>query len=248
MFVLSRSPLARPAIAAALAALVLGCAASDTVAPGSSPEFVLTSADAATNFEVCKYGTAATFDVSVNGGAATTVTLAAGACQTVHSQAGPGTAATPDVVTVTEHSDPSYTLDQIIVTQYSYAFTGDPNPNITTTTLTGTNSASGEVGLEKGASIAFYNSPVSTGGGCTYTQGGYKNTLSRWPAGFSPDDPFFSSGRTWLEMFKTPPKGGNIYIKLAHQYMAAVMNVANGAMASTEVQAAIDGSTAYFNG
>ena len=160
-------------------------------------------------------------------------------------KSGAGTAATPDVVTVTEISaDAGYALDHITKTQYQYANSSDVNPNITNTNLGGP-SASGNVGLETGATLAFYNVLVPTGG-CTYTQGGYKNTLSRWPSGYSPSDQFFDSGLTWLQMFNTAPKGGNIYVKLAHQYMAAVMNVANGATANSSVQAAIDGAYDYF--
>ena len=37
----------------------------------------------------------------------------------------------------------------------------------------------------------------------------------------APDTAFFSSGESWHQLFWTAPKGGNAYIILAHQYMAA---------------------------
>jgi hypothetical protein len=92
--------------------------------------------------------------------------------------------------------------------------------------------------------------PTTPGGGmegCTYTQGYWKNHPSAWPAGYSPNATFFFSGQTWLEVLWTPPRGDEYYI-LAHQYIAAVLNVANGATAPDSVQAAIDAATAYFQG
>lgn len=241
-----RFPMRRTIPMAALAALAtLGCQAADVTSP-SSPEFVLTGANARTNLEVCKYGSGASFSWTVNGASQTGFSLTDGECQTIYTNGSAGTAGTPINVTVTEVSaDAGYALDHIVLTQYQYANSSDPSPTVTVTNPAGS-SATGKVGLETGASIAFYNA-LSTEG-CTYTQGGYKNTLSRWPAGYDPSDPFFSSGKTWLEMFKTAPKGGDIYVKLAHQYMAAKMNVANGATANTSVAAAISGAEAYFGG
>jgi hypothetical protein len=243
-----RSPIGRTLPLAALAAVAtLGCQAADLNSP-SGPSFaILTGATARTHFEVCKEGSGATFSWTINGNPQTGFSLADGECQTIHSQAGAGTAASPDVVAVTEVSATSgYHLDHVDVTQYSYANSSDVNPGVASSTVAGP-TASASVGLEKGATLTFYNVPDEIEG-CTYTQGGYKNTLSRWPAGYSPSAMFFTSGSTWLEMFNTAPKKGNIYVKLAHQYMAAVMNVANGATANSSVQAAITGATNYFNG
>ncbi|MDO5681333.1 MAG: hypothetical protein Q4G46_00715 [Propionibacteriaceae bacterium] len=62
---------------------------------------------------------------------------------------------------------------------------------------------------------------------CTFTIGWYKNHTTQWPAGYAPNDIFFTSGRTWLQVFNTPPRGDAYYI-LATQYMAATMNAADG--------------------
>ncbi len=217
---------------AALGALAaLGCQAGDVTSP-AGPEFVLSGSNARTHVEVCKYGSGASFSWTVNGTAQTGFALTDGECQTIYTNSAAGTAATPIDVAVTEVSaDAGYALDHIVLTQYQYVRNTDLNPTVTVTNPAGP-SATGQVGLETGASIAFYNVRVPTTGGCTYTQGGYKNTLSRWPAGYDPNAAFYGSGKTWLEMFNTPPKGGDVYVKLAHQYMAAKMNIVNGATAT----------------
>jgi hypothetical protein len=83
--------------------------------------------------------------------------------------------------------------------------------------------------------------------GCAYSQGFWKNHTSSWPAGYSPSAAFFSSGKTWLEMFNTPPKGDAYYI-LAHQYGAAALNVANGAYMPPTTKTVFDAAAAYFAG
>lgn len=228
-----------PVIPAACLMAGLGCADGSGGSP-LAPSF--TAGDQGRQvFELCKMGSPAVFDVSINGGTAVEVTLSDGECQVVHTRA----AFPRDQVTVTEHAIPAFTLDHIELTTFISPRV-DVAPTITTTTHTGTNAVTGPVALEEGSRAVFYNVPVDPG--CTWTQGGYRNTLSRWPAGYAPDNPFFSSGKTWLEMYGTAPKGGDIYVKLAHQYMTAVMNVANGATASAPVQAAIAGATSYFTG
>lgn len=57
---------------------------------------------------------------------------------------------------------------------------------------------------------------------------------------------FYSSGATWYQVFWTPPKG-NSYYNLAHQYMAAELNLLNGASAGADVQAAMTQAEALFN-
>jgi hypothetical protein len=76
--------------------------------------------------------------------------------------------------------------------------------------------------------------------GCTYTQGYWKTHSEYGPAPYDPrwvtsvtplgaDTPFFASGQTWYQTFWTNPVGGNVYYILAHQWMAAMLNVENGA-------------------
>ena len=56
---------------------------------------------------------------------------------------------------------------------------------------------------------------------------------------------FFLSGATWYQIFWTPP-AGNAYYSLAHQYMAARLNILNGASAPSSVTAAITTATSLF--
>jgi hypothetical protein len=82
--------------------------------------------------------------------------------------------------------------------------------------------------------------------GCTYTLGYWKTHSIHGPAG-PPDDgwyttagpyppgaagpnaPLFDSGLNWLGAFNHPPKGGNAWFILAHQWMAAYLNYYNDA-------------------
>ena len=84
--------------------------------------------------------------------------------------------------------------------------------------------------------------------GCVHTQGYWKSKPGViWPAPYSRDALFFSSGLTWQQILDTPPKGGNGYIILAHQVIAAVLNRASGASAPPSVQTIINNATAYFS-
>lgn len=95
-------------------------------------------------------------------------------------------------------------------------------------------------------------------GGCTLTQGYWKTHSDRGPAPYDDnwanvgplqeDTPFFTSGLTWYQLFWTPPAGGNAYIQLAHQYMAAKLNILNGASTTPAVTAAIAWAEAFFPG
>lgn len=100
------------------------------------------------------------------------------------------------------------------------------------------------------AAVTLYaDCPTTPGGGmegCTLTQGYWQRWTDRWPAGYSPDDTFYNSGQTWLDVLQTPPAGGNAYYILAHQFIAATLNVANGATAPAEVQTALANAAAYF--
>lgn len=95
--------------------------------------------------------------------------------------------------------------------------------------------------------------------GCTLTQGYWKTHSSYGPAskpdatwdllpgGAGPNTAFFLSGASWYRVFWTPPAGGNAYYSLAHQYMAARLNLLNGASAPSSVTGAISTATGLFN-
>jgi hypothetical protein len=72
---------------------------------------------------------------------------------------------------------------------------------------------------------------------CTLTQGYWKTHSSYGPAKKTdetwdllggPDAPFFLSGQSYYQVLWTPPRG-NTYYNLAHQYIAAELNVLAGA-------------------
>lgn len=127
-------------------------------------------------------------------------------------------------------------------------------------TLTGLVSGSGGPnGQPTGQLFLFTNTEEVRLVGCTLTQGYWKTHSSYGPAPtdagwftsatpLGPNTLFFSSGRTWYQIFWTPPKGGNAYLQLAHQYMAAKLNILNGASSTTAVDAAILWAEAFFPG
>jgi hypothetical protein len=79
---------------------------------------------------------------------------------------------------------------------------------------------------------------VPCGESCTLSQGYWKNHSEHGPAPYDDtwallsdgaDSPFFDTGLSWLVLMREPPKGGNAYIKLARQFMAAWLNGLHGA-------------------
>lgn len=105
-------------------------------------------------------------------------------------------------------------------------------------------------------SSAAVHVSVPCDAGCTLTQGYWKthselgpapydNTWAQLPNGASTT--FFSSGKSWYQVFWTPPAGGNVYYQLAHQYMAAVLNRLNGASSTAAVDAALASAVTFFN-
>jgi hypothetical protein len=101
-------------------------------------------------------------------------------------------------------------------------------------------------------------------GGCVEGQGYWKNNTS-WPNGYLPTDTFFNATKqvciqncggnpnddvyetdpaSWEDVLQNP--GGNGYYILAVQYIAAVLNKANGACVPDGVQATIDLAEAWL--
>lgn len=90
------------------------------------------------------------------------------------------------------------------------------------------------------------------GNGCTFSAGYWKTHSEFGPAPYDctwtalPSGactPFFLSDQTYYEVLWTPPRGGNAYYILAHQYIAAGLNMASGASASDEVCDTFDAAT-----
>ncbi|GHA74688.1 hypothetical protein GCM10007389_30570 [Pontibacter akesuensis] len=109
--------------------------------------------------------------------------------------------------------------------------------------VTGASTGSGAVD-----NIVFCRPPQEYG--CTYTQGYWKNhaTGKKADAAWNGmhDDQFYQSGSTYLQVLNTAPKGGNAYYILAHQFIAAKLNMVN-ASSTPEVTAAFNSAEAYFS-
>jgi hypothetical protein len=86
----------------------------------------------------------------------------------------------------------------------------------------------------------------SSGGGCTLTQGYWKNHTDKWPVPYSPTNMFYISGQTWLEVFNTPVSNSPGYYQLADQFMAALLNQANGASVPSGVQGILNQADAWL--
>jgi hypothetical protein len=119
------------------------------------------------------------------------------------------------------------------------------------------NTASFETSDLKKTGSASFNVNVSVPcGGCTLTQGYWKTHSSSGPAPYDnawlnlgPDEQntiFFLSGMTWYQVFWTAP-AGDAYYNLAHQYMAAKLNILNGAATTPAVTSAIAAAEALFS-
>ena len=89
--------------------------------------------------------------------------------------------------------------------------------------------------------------------GCTLTQGYWKQLHHAWPGRTEWEQanlrqwPFFDSGRSWHEMLNTPVTGGDAYVILAHQYIAATLNIGNDADAPAAVREARAAAGHYFS-
>lgn len=87
--------------------------------------------------------------------------------------------------------------------------------------------------------------------GCTLTQGYWKTHSSQGPAPY--DDTWAGNegntlfGLNWLNILWTAPKGGSVWYQLAHQWIAAKLNVAAGADAPANVVTALLGAGNWLN-
>jgi hypothetical protein len=148
--------------------------------------------------------------------------------------------------------------DETAALRFSYDFTGvystplDVSGTIRNSAqLTITNHSGGVTnGPNPKATWAGGTPPACTRScGCTFTQGYWDNKPGVvWPAPYDRNALFFNSGLTWQQIMDTSDAGGNAYINLAHQYIAAVLNVANGACDPDSVAQLIVLAQGFFNG
>jgi hypothetical protein len=93
------------------------------------------------------------------------------------------------------------------------------------------------------------------GGGCTLTPGYWKTHSKYGPAPYDDlwayigeDTTFFLSAQSWYQVLWTSPTGGNAYYILAHHYVAATLNILNGASSTQQVnEALLWAGKSFFN-
>jgi hypothetical protein len=200
---------------------------------------------------VCKEGTGPTtsftFAVSVNGGAAVNHNIDNGQCALVHSV--PTDQTIQAAISVTEVNIPGgWSLSTIGIESNS------SNTNHYLPVINSPN-ATARILNDVGVVITFTNTFTVTppGPSCTLTQGYWKNHGQDWDDAadgkpFLTTSIFYNSGVSYLTIMKTPPAKGNAYIQLAHQFIAASLNLNGASSGNAAVDAAIAGADAYFSG
>ena len=187
-----------------------------------------------------------TFAVSVDGGAATNHVVALGTCVLVHTV--PTSGSNFARVSVTELAPPAnWALTNITIESNQTG--GNPVVDVPNA------NAAANISNDQGQVFTFFNHftapPPPPPAFCTRTLGFWKNHPELWDAAgdnkpFLTTDIFFNSGASYLTILSSPSKGGNAYIILAKQYIAAVLNTGGGASGDASVDAAIAGAAAYF--
>jgi uncharacterized protein DUF5979 len=244
-----RTQLRRLGYSAGALALAVSVACVDSPISPTPNTTVLGSISAAVavgTVEICKVTVGGdnsfVFDWSVAGGGSGSVTLSNGQCATVATGITTRTSAT-----VTERVPPAnWALTAISVVNQNDVPGG-------TTDVTN-RTASHNVGNDAGAKFTFTNTftPPPPPSFCTATLGFWKNHPELWDGAGEKvvltTTTFFNSGQNYLTILGTPSAGGNAYIILAKQYIAAVLNTNGGASGNASVDAAIAGAAAYFAG
>jgi hypothetical protein len=240
-----------PRSLSAVALLALAGACADQPMPlapsalGNSVNRISTAVAGEGELQLCKAGNAAgtfQFDYSVverDGGAPVTsgsVAVDVGQCATLLQL--PISGSSRYVVTITETALPTdWALSAISATNTTAIPAGWGTPVVDVNGRTVSNVG---VANDVGATITFdnqYTPPPPPPAGCTYTLGYWKTHSEFGPAPYDAtwaklsngaSTTFYLSGSTWIGVFGVAP-AGNAYYQLAHQYMAAKLNVLDGA-------------------
>ncbi len=194
-----------------------------------------------------------TVDIDNNGSVDQTfyVELGNGECREIWLNGGQGF----DLVTVTEVVPAGFAASYVM-TRLERTQLGGGADQVVVGSSVASNTASrafaGNVIGTVGVLVEFTNTRIPPG--CTLTQGYWKTHSEFGPAPYDntwallsggASTSFFSSGQTWYQVFWTAPSGNAYYI-LAHQYMAAKLNVLAGAD-PTAATAALNSATTLFN-
>jgi uncharacterized surface anchored protein len=162
-------------------------------------------------------------------------------------------------LTTTTDASGKYAFSGLAAGTYTVTVSGTPIGYVASPSNVGANDAVDSDG--SGVSVVVAGAPNATvdfgfyekigAMACTYTQGFWKNHEDVWPAPFSPNAQWMTPqkqviGMTWDGLFSVPPKGGNSYDQLAHQWMAAKLNRAQGAPTSSAVLQALNAAEAWL--
>jgi hypothetical protein len=130
----------------------------------------------------------------------------------------------------------SYTYDCTLPTGYRYI-------GLRASTLTIHGTPDSDVEIDEVAAVIPQQSL-----GCTFTLGYWKNHANKWPAQATPMTlgTVSYTKQQLLSIFNTPPAGNGL-IQLAHQLIAAKLNIAHGANPTT-IQATIAAADALIGG
>lgn len=232
---------------------------------GEEPEDGLPATIPAESSLICTYASPLpNGDARTNEASATSTTPGIGAGSgTAPVEFGPPSELIDECVTVSDDNLEPPLLGEVCVGEaphtfeYTKSFGPFPNECVTyefdntASFVTNDNQETGEATSSIEIEVKCENE-----GGCTLTQGYWKTHSEYGPAPSDdtwallppagPDSPLFDSAKTWYEAFWTPPRKGNAYWILAHQYMAAVLNQLNGANTPTEVSEAIGAAEAFL--
>jgi hypothetical protein len=143
------------------------------------------------------------------------------------------------------------TLDTATIFPYSVdraSLTGTVR-NVASVTITNHSGATGPKGPETKATFTGTIKPCAeTGGGCAYTQGywGSKPGVV-WPYPYLRTNIFYRSGQTWQQVLDTAVNSAPGYYQLAHQFIAATLNAANGASVPNGVATTLTTAEEWLN-
>lgn len=137
---------------------------------------------------------------------------------------------------------------------FSYAYTVGPYNTCGSYEVTNVASFAGTDTGTGGSDPWVLNVSVPCQTGCTLTQGYWKTHSSYGPAPYDDtwaligeDTVFYQSGQSWYQVLWTSPKGGNAYYILAHQFIAARLNLLNGAASTSPVDEALAWAHTFFS-
>jgi hypothetical protein len=138
-------------------------------------------------------------------------------------------------------------------TIFPYSVDGGPLPgtvrNVASVTITNHSGSTAPKGPETKFTFTGTIKPCAqAGGGCAYTQGywGSKPGVA-WPSPYSRTASFYLSGQTWQQVLDTAGNTAPGYYQLAHQFIAATLNVAKGASVPAGVSATLALADEWLN-